>query len=140
MQHTHRLLLLFLVMPVLATPAVAAGGPPKYVDYEQLRGRVAALAGKHAELVGAASIGKSAQGRDVWLVEIGAGSEGKRKARPAVLIVAGIEGNDIVGTTIGLAWIEHLLERRGNLPEYLYKAEKKGSGRIDSKGRLKEIT
>ena len=39
------------------------------------------------------------------------------------------------------AWaFEHLLERRGSLPEYLYKAEKKGSGSIDVKGRLKEIT
>jgi uncharacterized protein (DUF362 family) len=38
------------------------------------------------------------------------------------------------------AWaFEHLLERRGALPEYLHKAEAKGSGRVDYRGRLKEI-
>ncbi len=34
---------------------------------------------------------------------------------------------------------KHLLERTGKLPEYLYKAEEKGSGRMDYKGRLKEV-
>lgn len=38
------------------------------------------------------------------------------------------------------AWaFEHLLERGQNLPEYLRKAEKKGSGRVDYRGRLKEV-
>jgi uncharacterized protein (DUF362 family) len=39
------------------------------------------------------------------------------------------------------AWaFVHLLERKGNLPKYLYRAEEKGSGSVDFKGRLKEIT
>ena len=38
------------------------------------------------------------------------------------------------------AWAyEHLLERSGPLPEYLHKAEAKGSGRIDYRGRLEEV-
>ncbi len=38
------------------------------------------------------------------------------------------------------AWaFEHLLERPGRLPEYLYRCEQKGSGRVDYRGRLKEI-
>ena len=38
------------------------------------------------------------------------------------------------------AWaFEHLLERQGELPEYLYKAQEKGSGAIDYQGRIKEI-
>jgi hypothetical protein len=37
------------------------------------------------------------------------------------------------------AWaFEHLLERSG-LPEYLHRAEARGSGKIDYHGRIKEI-
>lgn len=39
------------------------------------------------------------------------------------------------------AWaFEHLLERRGDLPEYLHGAERKGSGRVDYRGRIKEVS
>lgn len=34
---------------------------------------------------------------------------------------------------------QHLLGRRGDLPEYLFKAEEKGSGKMDYTGRLREI-
>lgn len=39
------------------------------------------------------------------------------------------------------AWaFEHLLRRPGELPAYLHMAEAKGSGRVDYRGRVKEIT
>jgi uncharacterized protein (DUF362 family) len=38
------------------------------------------------------------------------------------------------------AWaFEHLLERGGDLPDYLRRAELKGSGRVDYRGRVREI-
>jgi uncharacterized protein (DUF362 family) len=38
------------------------------------------------------------------------------------------------------AWaFQYLLERETGLPEYLYKAEQKGSGKVDFQGRIKEI-
>ena len=38
------------------------------------------------------------------------------------------------------AWAyEHLLERGRDYPQYLYKAEQKGSGKVDYTGRIKEI-
>jgi len=38
------------------------------------------------------------------------------------------------------AWAyEHLLQRPGRLPEYLYRCEQKGSGKIDYTGRIKEV-
>ncbi len=38
------------------------------------------------------------------------------------------------------AWaFTHLLEREGSLPEYLYKAEEKGGGKVDFQGRIEEI-
>jgi len=39
------------------------------------------------------------------------------------------------------AWaFEHLLERPGRLPEYLYWCEVKGSGKVDYRGRIREFT
>ena len=39
------------------------------------------------------------------------------------------------------AWaFEHLLERPGRLPEYLFKCEEKGSGQVDYRGRIREFT
>ena len=53
------------------------------------------------------------------------------------------DGNAIVtglDPVAGDAWAyEHLLERPGRLPEYLYRCEAKGTGRIDYAGRTKEI-
>lgn len=38
------------------------------------------------------------------------------------------------------AWaFEHLLERRGELPEYLHKSQAKGIGQVDYRGRIEEI-
>jgi uncharacterized protein (DUF362 family) len=39
------------------------------------------------------------------------------------------------------AWaFEHLLERGQDYPRYLRKAEEKGSGRVDWRGRVREVT
>ena len=47
----------------------------------------------------------------MWLAELGAGTEDQRKQRPALLVVAGIEGNDLAGTASTLAWMESLAQR-----------------------------
>jgi hypothetical protein len=49
------------------------------------------------------------------MVEIGEGADEDRAARPAMLVVAGIEGDDLVGSYAAVAWIERLTqEYRGN--------------------------
>jgi uncharacterized protein (DUF362 family) len=52
-------------------------------------------------------------------------------------------GNTVVAGTDPVAmdaWaFEHLLDRGRDYPKYLYKAEEKGSGRVDWTGRIKEI-
>ena len=49
-----------------------------------------------------------------------------------------LAGTDPVATD---AWaFEHLLQRPGRLPDYLYLAEQKGSGKVNYKDRLKVIT
>ncbi len=53
----------------------------------------------------------SLEGRRIWLAELGAGTEQERRNRPAMLVVAGIEGNDLVGSTLVLSWLEDLVDR-----------------------------
>jgi hypothetical protein len=43
------------------------------------------------------------------MVEVGAGADEDRIARPALLVVAGIEGDDLVGSFTAVAWIERLV-------------------------------
>jgi hypothetical protein len=45
------------------------------------------------------------------LVEVGKGAEQDRKTRPAMLVVAGVEGNDLIGCSVAVSLIEHLVER-----------------------------
>jgi uncharacterized protein (DUF362 family) len=55
--------------------------------------------------------------------------------KPGHTVVAGV---DPVAMD---AWAyEHLLERGTDYPRYLYKAEEKGSGRIDHRGRIEEVS
>ena len=55
--------------------------------------------------------------------------------KPGHTVVAGV---DPVAMD---AWAyEHLLERGTDYPRYLHKAEEKGSGRIDHRGRIEEVS
>ena len=49
--------------------------------------------------------------RKVWLIELGKGTKQDRQTRPAMLVVAGIEGNDLIGCTAVVNWIEQLAEQ-----------------------------
>ncbi|MCK7499574.1 MAG: hypothetical protein MZW92_61125 [Comamonadaceae bacterium] len=77
---------------------------------------VQALAGANKALVRVESIGKSRGGRDLWAIEIagpGAVPPGKR---PALLVAAGFEGDDLTGTELALAVAEHLARNAAGDP------------------------
>jgi hypothetical protein len=57
------------------------------------------------------SIAQSIDKRKVWVVEVGKCTEGDRKTRPAVLVAAGIEGNDLIGCSIAVSWLERLIKQ-----------------------------
>jgi hypothetical protein len=80
----------------------------EYLDANRLAERLKALTVGRADRVRWQSVVKSAGQRDVWLVELGVGPEEDRKRRPAILVVAGIEGNDLTSTVSASAWIEQL--------------------------------
>ena len=98
--------ILFLSVPL----ACGAG----YYDNKSLGRRLSILAEENPSLVRLDSIARSMRKRKVWLVELGKGTKRDHQTRPAMLVVAGIEGNDLIGCSVAVAWIENLVERYEN--------------------------
>jgi len=86
----------------------------EYYDNKSLDRQLTFLAEENPGLVRVDSIARSIRKRKVWFVELGKGTKQDRQTRPAMLVVAGIEGNDLIGCTAAVTWIEHLLEQYEN--------------------------
>lgn len=104
-----RKLLVLLAWVVVLGCLPGLGAAAGYLDNEALGTRLAQLAEKSPGLVTVRSLVKSQEDHEVWLVELGQGKEADRNNAPAMLVVAGIEGNDLAGTTAVIEWIERLL-------------------------------
>ncbi len=83
----------------------------EYYNNKSLGRRLAFLAERNSALMRAGSIARSMSKRKVWLVELGKGTKQDRQMRPAMFVVAGIEGSDLIGCTAAVNWVENLLEQ-----------------------------
>lgn len=79
-----------------------------YYDHASMTAHLTSLSAREPNLVRVRELARSREGREVWMVEVGAGADEDRTVRPALLAVAGIEGNDLVGSFTVVAWIERL--------------------------------
>src|SRR2546426_2799062 len=104
-----RLGALMCVIVLAASGMVGSVRGVGYLDNAALAWKLKEFARKHP-IVRLAPACQSSGKNDVWRLEIGAGSEGERTNRPALLVVAGIEGNDLAGTAIVEAWGEGLVQ------------------------------
>ena len=66
------------------------------------------LAEKHSTVARLSSVAKSRAGHDVWLLQLGAGDKAEVDKRPALLVIAGIEGNELAGTHSVVSWVQGL--------------------------------
>lgn len=106
----------FFTLVLLTSMALGDLQAATYCPHEALTKRLTALQKRAPDLVRLGLLAKSLEGRKIWLAELGRGGEPERKARPAVLVVAGVEGNDLVGSALVLSWIEGLTERSQDDP------------------------
>jgi hypothetical protein len=83
----------------------------EYYGNKSLGRRLTSLAERNSALVRADSIVLSMGKRKVWLIELGKGTKQDRQIRPAMLVVAGIEGNDLIGCSVAVTWVERLVEQ-----------------------------
>jgi len=77
-----------------------------YNNHAQLSTRLKTLSTKYAAQATVSSIGKSSGGRDLWLLTLGKGDAAKK---PAILIVAGLEGTHLAGTELAVQTAEKML-------------------------------
>ena len=98
-----------LIALLLAGPAMTRGA--EYYDDRALGERLAWLGEQDPNLIRVRELAESREKRKVWLIDVGVGAEQDRNARPAMLVVAGIEGNDLVGPFTAVAWVEALLKQ-----------------------------
>ncbi len=104
----QRQVLSFLLALAFLGPAWPAA---EYTNSPSMTEQLAGLARQDPNLVRVRELARSREKRKVWLVEIGVGSTENRGTRPAVLVVAGIEGNDLVGPFTAVAWVERLMQQ-----------------------------
>ena len=110
---------LLLALPPAGDHAVAqqaatvatVGTYDAYADYDQLTGTLRSLS--RNRLASLESIGKSDGGRDLWLLTIGNDRTGPLDQKPALLIVANLEGNHLIGSMTALYTADHLLAEYG---------------------------
>jgi len=95
--------------------ALTASAPAAdYKDNKALVTQLKQLERTHKKVARAEKACDTAGKNEVWRVELGAGSDEERNRRPAMLVVAGIEGNDLAGTASAVAWTESLAKAYEN--------------------------
>lgn len=100
----------FLGLGLVLTMGFAAQGQGTYPDHAALTQRLRTLTTQHQSLSSLQSIGKTATGKDLWVLTLG---KGDAKAKPALVVVANVEGTHLAGTELALQLAEKLLAKAG---------------------------
>jgi hypothetical protein len=92
----------------------AAGAPieaadyTRYHTYDELTAALRELAKTHAKLAKLVEVARTREGRTVWAIEIAAPGGAPAAERPALLIAANFEGDQVVGSSLALFVAEAL--------------------------------
>jgi hypothetical protein len=81
----------------------------RYLRYAELVDELRVLADRHPDLLALESIGRSHEGRDIWLATITASATGPHDAKPAHWVDANIHAGELTGSVAALFLIDHLL-------------------------------
>ncbi|MCB0368991.1 MAG: hypothetical protein KDD45_05930 [Bdellovibrionales bacterium] len=98
---------------VLGTPTRAFRGG--YASPEQIGERLMAVAKEYPNLAKLSSIGKSVQGRDLWVMKLANNVENDDN-RPEFKYIANMHGDEIVGRELMVLLIEDLVSNYGKDP------------------------
>ncbi len=78
------------------------------LNYDAFTAALKSMQRENPNLIRLSSLCKSAEDRDVWVIEVGAGNDDDLGSRPGMLVVAGIEGDRPAGTQAVLAFLRSL--------------------------------
>ena len=85
-----------------------SASPAGYLDNKPMVAHLKELAREHKKFLRVSKVCDTSGKNEVWRVELGSGTDDERAKRPTMLVVAGIEGNDLAGTASVIAWMESL--------------------------------
>ncbi len=88
--------------------AVSLQAQEGYSNFSRQTTRLQALVKNHSTLASLTSLTKTAGGKDIWVVTIGAG---KIETKPAIAVIGGIEGNNPLSTELAIGFAENLLQQ-----------------------------
>jgi len=113
-------LLLGLSSPNAAEPITPAETPPeptfnKLSDFDDITALLKGYAAAYPNWVKLETIGKSTEGRDMWLLTLNNPATGNVLSKPAMYVDGNTHGNEIQGTEATLYTIDFLLKNYGRL-------------------------
>jgi hypothetical protein len=82
----------------------------KYHTYAKLTSTLKQIANKHSNLVDVKTLAKTRQGRDIWMATVSDKKLGEINKKPALLIVANLEGNQVIGSELVLGTLAKLVQ------------------------------
>lgn len=88
-----------------------------YPTYDQMTSALQALVSQHSARASLTSLTKTDAGRDMWLLTLANKQGPDPQIRPALLIVATLEANHLIGGATAFATAEHLLTSYGTNAE-----------------------
>ena len=86
----------------------------RYYTYELMTELLRAWVSSYPNLATLESIGKSGEGRDIWVVKVTNGETGADNEKPAYFIDANIHAAEVLTSSVALATIHQLLTRYAN--------------------------
>lgn len=86
-----------------------------YHNYEALTGELQNLAAAYQNLARLTTMGKSAQGREIWMMTISDNVDSDER-EPKLLYIANMHGDEVVGREISIYHIRRLLKEYGTNP------------------------
>ncbi|HSL93803.1 MAG TPA: M14 family metallopeptidase [Bacillota bacterium] len=81
----------------------------RYYKYEELTGLLNKYTEEYPEFAALSSIGKSHEGRDIWVMTLTNSATGKHGDKPAMYVDANIHAGEVTGSVAALYLIDYLL-------------------------------
>ncbi|MCA9562030.1 MAG: hypothetical protein KC561_01010 [Myxococcales bacterium] len=87
-----------------------------FLDYEGLNARLHELAAASPELVRLIEIGKSQEGRTIWVAEVTDRAAGRAEHKPALWLDGNLHATELMGSTVCLEFLRRCVEEPESVP------------------------
>ncbi len=105
---------LFLSILLLPMTSPANDNPAEgYHNYQALTDALKQLAAQNPKIAKLVSIGKTLQGKDIWLLQLSGTSGPSPLEKQALLICGNLEGDHVIGSEVSLGIARYLVEGYG---------------------------